>query len=272
MTSPCQVIRSRPVSVTVPMTVAVTSHLSQIPKNASTLAGSTTAIMRSCDSLMRTSSGVSVLSRSGARSSWTSMPPVPAAASSVVEQVRPAAPRSWMPTTRSAAKISRQHSMSTFSMKGSPTCTLGRLAGPSSSKVALASTEAPPMPSPPVRAPNRTTWLPGPGALASLISSARMHAHAQRVDQRVAQVAGVEDDLAADVRQAQAVAVAADAGDHAGQHPRGVGGVGRAEAQRVHDRRSGARPWSGCRGRCRRRRSPRPGRARRRTGGCATRP
>ncbi|MGX1156045.1 hypothetical protein RKD39_003623 [Streptomyces albogriseolus] len=61
------------------------------------------------------------------------------------------------------------------------------------------------------------------------------------VDQRVALVAGVEDDLAADVGQAQAVAVAADAGDHAGQDALGVGVVGRAEAQRVHDRdRAGA--------------------------------
>ena len=55
------------------------------------------------------------------------------------------------------------------------------------------------------------------------------------VDQRVALVAGVEDDLAADVGQAQAVAVAADAGDDAGQHALGVGVVGGAEAQRVDD-------------------------------------
>lgn len=60
------------------------------------------------------------------------------------------------------------------------------------------------------------------------------HADAQRVDQRVALVAGVEDDLAADVGQAQAVAVAADARDDAGQHAPGVGVVGGAEAQRVH--------------------------------------
>ena len=33
----------------------------------------------------------------------------------------------------------------------------------------------------------------------------------------------------------EAVAVAADAGDDAGQHARGVGGVGAAEAERVHD-------------------------------------
>ena len=65
----------------------------------------------------------------------------------------PAPPRSWMPATTCAAKSSRVHSMSSFSMKGSPTCTLGRLAGPSASKVSDASTETPPMPSPPVRAP-----------------------------------------------------------------------------------------------------------------------
>ena len=54
--------------------------------------------------------------------------------------------------------------MSTFSMNGSPTWTLGRLAGPSASKVSEASTDTPPMPSPPVRAPNRMTRLPGPEA------------------------------------------------------------------------------------------------------------
>ncbi len=66
-------------------------------------------------------------------------------------------------------------------------------------------------------------------------------AHAERVDQRVALVAGVEDDLAADVGQAEAVAVAADARDDAGQHAPGVGVVGSTEAQRVHHRdRAGA--------------------------------
>ena len=62
------------------------------------------------------------------------------------------------------------------------------------------------------------------------------HADAQRVDQRVAGVAGVEDGLAADVGQAQRVAVAADAADHAVEHAAGVGGVGGAEPQLVHHR------------------------------------
>ena len=57
------------------------------------------------------------------------------------------------------------------------------------------------------------------------MSSMPHRADAQGVDQRVALVAGVEDDLAADVGQAEAVAVAADAGDDARQDARGVGVV-----------------------------------------------
>ena len=53
---------------------------------------------------------------------------VDTAASSVVAQATPAAPRSWMPTTRPAANSSRQHSTSSFSRNGSPTWTLGRFA------------------------------------------------------------------------------------------------------------------------------------------------
>ena len=59
--------------------------------------------------------------------------------------------------------------MSTFSMNGSPTCTAGRLLGFASSNVSLASTDTPPMPSPPVRAPKSTTRLPAPDACASLM-------------------------------------------------------------------------------------------------------
>ena len=67
------------------------------------------------------------------------------------------------------------------------------------------------------------------------------HADAQGVDERVAEIGLVEDRLAADVRQAEAVAVAADAGDDPGQHPVGVGRVEGAEPQRVHHRdRAGA--------------------------------
>ena len=83
--------------------------------------------------------------------------------------------------------------------------------------------------------------LPTPSALASRTSSCFMTPTHSALTSGLPGVAVVEEQLAADVGQAQAVAVAADAGDDAGQHAGGVGGVGAAEAQRVHDRdRAGA--------------------------------
>ena len=64
---------------------------------------------------------------------------------------------------------------------------------------------------------------------------------AERIDQRIALVRRVEHDLAADVGQSEAVAVAADARDDSRQHPGGVGMVGVTEPQRVHHQhRAGA--------------------------------
>ena len=61
-------------------------------------------------------------------------------------------------------------------MNGSPTWTEGRFADlpPSSPNVALASTEAPPTPSGPVREPKSTTLLPAPVATADIRSSCFM--------------------------------------------------------------------------------------------------
>ena len=92
-------------------------------------------------------------------------------------------------------------------------------------------------------------------------------ADAHRIDEAVARVRVVEDRRAADVRDADRVAVAADPGDRALET--------RGRARRTRARRaarSAARPSRRCRAGSRRSRSPRPGRARRRTGGCATRP
>ena len=124
--------------------------------------------------------------------------------------------------------------MSTFSAKGSPTWTAGRLEGFVSSNDSEARIEAPPIPSPPVRAPKRTTLSPVPDALARRMSCVAEDSHSQSVDERVALVAGVEDCLAADVRQAEAVAVPADAADDAGEDTGGVRVVDLAEAQLVH--------------------------------------
>ncbi len=166
---------SRPVPVTSPITVAGTSQRAQIASSRPTSSGAVTTIIRSCDSLIRISAGPREASRSGTASSRTAIPVPPPAASSVVAQAMPAAPRSCTAITRPAAYSSRQHSISSFSPNGSPTWTLGRLApSPVPANDALASTEAPPMPSGPVLEPSRTTWLPGPLALASLRSACRI--------------------------------------------------------------------------------------------------
>ena len=86
-------------------------------------------------------------------SSITSSRPVPARpAISTEELVRPAAPMSWMPTMQSVAISSRQASRRSFSVKGSPTWTVGRLSSLSASKLSEAMV-APWIPSRPVLAP-----------------------------------------------------------------------------------------------------------------------
>ena len=92
------------------------------------------------------------LSRRGTLPMSISMPVPAREAHSAVEQVRPAAPMSWMPTTAPVLSTSRQASSSTFSMNGSPTCTVGRrssLPSPNSAEAMV----APWMPSRPVLAP-----------------------------------------------------------------------------------------------------------------------
>ena len=85
-----------------------------------------------------------------------SSPTSPLAAISADEDVRPAAPRSCNATSSPRSSSSSEHSSSFFSSNGSPICTVGRLSSESSSS-ARASTDAPPMPSRPVRAPNSTS-------------------------------------------------------------------------------------------------------------------
>ena len=70
---------------------------------------------------------------------------------------------SWIATIASVAISSRHASISSFSVNGSPTCTVGRLLSESASNSALAMV-APWMPSRPVRLPTYTTGLPTPAA------------------------------------------------------------------------------------------------------------
>ena len=71
------------------------------------------------------------------------------------------------PTSRSRFTSSSEHSIRRLPVKGSPICTLGRFSSSPWSMSCEASTDAPPMPSRPVRAPNSTTTLPGPAARAA---------------------------------------------------------------------------------------------------------
>src|SRR3546814_1350478 len=64
----------------------------------------------------------------------------------------------------------------------------------------------------------------------------RRDAHGHGVDQDVAVVGGIEVHLAANGRHADAVAVAADAGDHAGDEMARLRVVGRSKTERVEVR------------------------------------
>ena len=104
-------------------------------------------------------------SRVGTRSRSSSIPTPPRAAISNDDEVRPAAPMSWIATISSVCISSRQASSSSFSVNGSPTCTVGRGASAASENSADAMV-APWMPSRPVLDPTQSTGLPGPAARA----------------------------------------------------------------------------------------------------------
>ena len=82
----------------------------------------------------------------------SSMPTPPLEAISKEDEVRPAAPMSWIATIMSVCISSRHASISSFSVNGSPTCTVGRFSSALSSNSADAMV-APWMPSRPVLAP-----------------------------------------------------------------------------------------------------------------------
>src|ERR687890_161948 len=126
------------------------------------------------------------VSRRGTRVTSKSMPVPARAAISQVEQVSPAAPMSWMPTRASLFITSRQASRRSFSMNGSPTWTAGRFSAEASSNSADAIV----------------------AALVDVVDAG--DAEAQRVDERVLGVGFVEEPFAADGRDADGVAVAAD--------------------------------------------------------------
>ena len=150
------------------------------------------------------------------------------------------------------------------------------LSAPPSS--AEASTEAPPMPSRPVEAPNSSSTLPAPAAALRTSALARRQPERHRVDQAVVLVGALEVHLAADRGHADRVAVVADARHRAVEQVARARARARPALRRARRSaasrapRSGARRSRRCRAGSRPRRWRRPGRARPRWGGCATRP
>ena len=157
------------------------------------------------------------VSRCGTASRSSAMPTPPLPAISTEEEVSPAAPMSWMATIASVAISSRHASISSFSVNGSPTCTVGRFA--SAIRAELRARHGGAMDAvPPGLAADIHHRVADPAAADRKMRSARRDADRHGVDQRVAVVGRVEVDLAAHRRHADAVAVAADAAHHAVHH------------------------------------------------------
>ena len=220
------------------------------------------------------SNGSMSASRSGtARHVDVDARPRPSRPSRDDDEDSPAAPRSCSEASSSRSSSSRQHSISFVSSNGSPICTrraLGVVAPRRARR--WPARDAPPIPSRPVRAPSSTSTLPDARRRAADQPLVRREPDAHRVDEAVLLVGRLEVDLAADRRHPDRVAVVADARRRPGRAGSASAASRARRSAASRARRSAARRSRRCRAGCRRRRWPRPGRARPRSGGCATRP
>ncbi len=182
------------------------------------------------------------VSRTGTLSRSISKPRPPLDDISTEDEVRPAAPMSWIATIASVAISSRQASSSSFSVKGSPTCTVGRFSSEILVELRAGHGGAVDAVAPSLGADiDHRIAEAGRRRIKDLVGIGETHGH--RIDQDVAVVARVEIDLAADRRHPHAIAVAADAGDHTG----GRDAWSSDRRARRNGARSGwrsaARPW-----------------------------
>ena len=139
---------------------------------------------------------------------------------------------SWIATMASVCISSRQASMSSFSVKGSPTWTVGRFSSEVGAELGRGHGGAVDAVATGFGADvDHRIADAGGGAEEDAVLGRDPDGH--RVDQRVAVIGGVEVDLAADGRDADAVAVAADAANHAVHDPAGARIAGEPEAERV---------------------------------------
>ena len=116
-----------PVSVTSPTRVQSNSHFSKIAFNSLSNPCSITTNIRSWLSESIISYAFILSSLKGTLSKSIFMPDSPFADISEQEHVIPAAPISWIPTNHNFLHNSKDASMSSFSVNGSPTCTFDRL-------------------------------------------------------------------------------------------------------------------------------------------------
>ena len=174
-------------------------------------------------------------SRTGTRSRSSSMPSPPLPAISTEDEVSPAAPMSWIATIASVCISSRQASISSFSVNGSPTCTVGRFSAGVLAEFGRGHRRAVDAVAPGLGADiDHEVSRPGGGRIEDAVGARQPDAH--RVDQDVAVIGGVELALAADRRHADAIAVAADPGHDPRDEMAGQRMVGAAEAQRIEQR------------------------------------
>ena len=221
---------------TSPTTAGAACHLRQIASTSSTLAGSTTASIRSCDSETMISNGSMSASRSGTRATSMSIPTPPPDAISAADEVRPAAPRSWSETRSPAPRSSRQHSTSFDSSNGSPIWTDGPLRLVGLVELGRGEDRGAADPVAAGRGAHQDDLVADPRRGRADHRVGPREADAHRVHQAVLLVGGLEVDLAADGRNADRVAVVADAGDDVVEEvARALRGE-LAEAKRVEDR------------------------------------
>ena len=174
------------------------------------------AIMRSWDWLIKISAGPSPGYRSGTASRRTRIPVPPPAASSAVAQATPVGAK-VLDRGDHAGRVQLKAALDQQLLHERVAHLHVRVLRPLAVGVGAIGPErgagqhrGAADAAGPVREPRRTTWLPGPGAAAELQIGVPHDAHARDVDQRVARIAGVERQLTADIRQAQAVAVERD--------------------------------------------------------------
>ena len=237
-TSPPWRTTRRPSPVNAPRSASSTPWRSQRARSSASRSGGTATTIRSWASDSQISHGARPGYLSGTAVSSTSAP-TPSAISPTADD-SPPAPQSVIAVQRWSAPVST--SISSFSVTGSPICTLAPATSPVVASIVALENVAPRMPSRPGAPAEHDDAVARERPVGQRPVGGDADAPAEH--QRVRREAGVVEHGAGDGRQADLVAVVGDAVDHAvADAPRvqravgqlGDRQVGRAEAQHVGD-------------------------------------